>query len=80
MGKKEYRMKAILPIKINYSPINKLALINFEKKPDKLYKGFELQYIDGKTYGKGYRAIAYRNDFATGARNMNYMKGYPWII
>ncbi|MBL4937853.1 hypothetical protein JK636_19275 [Clostridium sp. YIM B02515] len=55
-------MKVILPLKINYSPIKKLALINFEKKPDKLYKGLELQYIDGKSYGKGYRIIAYRND------------------
>lgn len=55
-------MKVILPFKINYSPIKKLALINFEKKPDKLYKGLELQYIDGKSYGKGYRIIAYRND------------------
>lgn len=55
-------MKVILPFKINYSPIKKLALINFEKKPDKLYKSLELQYIDGKSYGKGYRIIAYRND------------------
>lgn len=55
-------MKAILPFKINYSPIKKLALINFEKKPDKVYKGLELQYIDGKPYGKGYRVIAYKND------------------
>jgi hypothetical protein len=55
-------MKAILPFKINYCPIKKLALINFEKKPDKVYRGLELQYIDGKSCGKGYRIIAYRND------------------
>lgn len=55
-------MKAVLPFKINYSPITKLALINFEKKPEKIYKGLELQYIEGESYGKGYRVIAYRND------------------
>lgn len=55
-------MKTILPFKINYSPIKKLAIINFEKKPDKVYRGLELQYIDGMPYGKGYRVIAYRND------------------
>jgi hypothetical protein len=55
-------MKAILPFKINYSPIKKLALINFQKKPDTIYKGLELQYIDGGAYGEGYRIIAYRND------------------
>ena len=26
------------------------------------YKGFELQYSDGKPYGKGYRIVAYRKD------------------
>ena len=55
-------MKSIIPFIINYSPIKKLALIPFEKNPDKIYKGFELQYIDGEPYGKGYRVIAYRND------------------
>lgn len=55
-------MKAILAIKVNYCPIKKLALINFEKKPDTIYRGLELQYFDGSTYGKGYRVIAYRND------------------
>ena len=48
-------MKNIIPFIVNYSPIKKLAIIPFEKKPDKIYKGFELQYIDGKPYGKGYR-------------------------
>lgn len=55
-------MKAILPFKINYTPITKLALINFEKDPDEIYCGLELQYIEGVPYGKGYRVIAYRND------------------
>ncbi|MDF2544187.1 MAG: hypothetical protein K0S47_3905 [Herbinix sp.] len=55
-------MKAILPFNVNYAPITKLALINFEKKPDQVYSGLELQYIDGDPLGKGYRVIAYRND------------------
>jgi hypothetical protein len=56
-------MKAILPFELKYTPISELALINFEKKkPDTIYKGLELQYIDGEDMGKGYRVIAYRND------------------
>lgn len=41
-------MKSIIPFIANYSPIKKLAIIPFEKKTDKIYKSFELQYIDGK--------------------------------
>lgn len=55
-------MKSIIPFIVNYSPIKKLAIIPFEKKTDIIYRGFELQYIDGEPYGKGYRIIAYRND------------------
>lgn len=55
-------MKSIIPFKVNYSPIKKLAIIPFERKTDKIYKGFELQYIDGNPYGNGYRIVAYRND------------------
>lgn len=55
-------MKCIIPFLINYSPIKKLAIVPFEKSPDETYKGFELQYIDGESHGKGYRIIAYRND------------------
>ena len=55
-------MKSIIPFIVNYSPIKKLAIIPFEKKTDKIYKAFELQYIDGYPYGNGYRIIAYRND------------------
>ena len=42
--------------------MKKLALINFEKDPDELYRGIELQYFDGLPYGMGWRIIAYRND------------------
>jgi hypothetical protein len=47
---------------MKYLPMTKLALINFEKQPDRLYSGLELQYLEGEEYGKGYRVIAYRND------------------
>lgn len=55
-------MKTYLPIIVKYSPIRKLALIPFEKSPDKIYRGFELQFIEGEPYGVGYRVLAYRND------------------
>lgn len=55
-------MKAILPFFVRYSPMEKLALINFEKNPDKIYCGLELQYLNGGRYGAGYRVLAYRND------------------
>ena len=55
-------MKNIIPFIVNYSPIKKLAIVPFEKKPDKIYKSFELQYIDGEPYGNGYRIVAYRKD------------------
>jgi len=55
-------MNAILPFEVKYTPITKLALINFERNPDPVYSGLELQYIDGAPLGKGFRVIAYRND------------------
>ena len=55
-------MKGYLPIIVKYSPIRKLAIIPFEKSLDTIYRGFELQYIDGEPYGVGYRVLAYRND------------------
>ncbi|MDD4547604.1 MAG: hypothetical protein PHI05_02550, partial [Bacilli bacterium] len=55
-------MKTIIPFKVNYSPIKSLVLIPFEKNPDKIYRGLELQYIDNTNLGTGYRVIAYRND------------------
>ncbi len=55
-------MNVRIPFKITCSPIRQLALINFEKKPDEIYHGLELQYIEGQPYGEGYRVLAYRND------------------
>ncbi len=53
---------AIIPFEFKYSPVKKLALVNFEKNPDSLYNALELQYLDDKVYGEGYRVIAYRCD------------------
>lgn len=55
-------MKSIIPFKVKYNPVKKLAIIPFEKNPDVIYKSLELQYIEGEPYGRGYRIIAYRND------------------
>lgn len=55
-------MKTILPFGIKYTSMKKLALINFEKEPDAIYKGLELQYLDCDDVGNGYRVLAYRND------------------
>lgn len=55
-------MKVFLPFKLNYIPMKKLTLINFEKDPEDIYRGLELQYIDGEEYGTGWRILAYRND------------------
>lgn len=37
-------------------------MLPFEKKPDEIYRGLELQLMSGEKYGDGYRIIAYRND------------------
>ena len=50
------------PFVIHHNPMQKLAIINFEKNPDRLYKGLELQYFDDELYGTGYRLLAYRQD------------------
>jgi len=55
-------MKSIVPFIVKYSSIKNLVLIPFEKNPDKIYNCFELQYIDGKPNGTGYRIVAYRID------------------
>ena len=55
-------MQSYLPFEIKYSPIQKIALISFEKCPDAIYRELQLQYVNGEPYGTGYRVIAYRND------------------
>lgn len=50
-----------LPVNLEKQDITKLALINFEENPEFVYKGLELQYLEGKD-AEGYRVLAYRND------------------
>lgn len=52
----------LIPFGLTYLPMKKLAIINFEKEPDTVYRGLELQYFSGGAYGEGYRIIAYRKD------------------
>lgn len=56
------KVQTILPFGVKYAPMEKLALINFEKKPDSIYRGLELQYLNGNEVGTGFRVLAYRND------------------
>lgn len=55
-------MEVLIPFGIEYAPIKSLSLINFEKKPDEIYRGLEMQYLEDDHVGKGYRIIAYRTD------------------
>jgi hypothetical protein len=50
------------PFVIRHNPMQKLAIINFEKNPDRLYTGLEFQYFNDELYGTGYRLLAYRKD------------------
>jgi hypothetical protein len=70
-------MNALLPFEVNYSPITKLVLINFEKNPDKIYSGLELQYMEGEHIGKGYRIIAYRCDKYVDVYDENTLRYLP---
>ncbi|MDF2859348.1 MAG: hypothetical protein K0Q87_5199, partial [Neobacillus sp.] len=70
-------MKEILPFEVKAQPLTKLALINFEKNPDSIYKGLELQYVDGDSMGKGYRVIAYRNDKFVDVYDEETIKFHP---
>jgi hypothetical protein len=50
------------PFSLKINPMQRLFLINFEKDPDEIYIGFEPQWFDDKSYGKGLRVIAWRKD------------------
>lgn len=54
--------KVLQPFKMEILPIRKLVLFNFEKAPDEIYSGLELQYLINNEVEKGYRLIAYRKD------------------
>lgn len=55
-------METLLPLELHYMPMEKLILINFEKNPEQIYKGLELQYLNATETGTGFRVLAYRND------------------
>ncbi|WP_167955677.1 hypothetical protein [Anaerosporobacter faecicola] len=55
-------MKVLQPFRMEVVPIRKLILFNFEKDPEEVYAGLELQYLVTQEEGKGYRLIAYRKD------------------
>ncbi len=50
------------PFNLNIDPMKRLLLINFEKDPDIIYRGFEPQVFDDAVNGTGLLVIAYRND------------------
>lgn len=58
----ETNMLVLQPFHMQIVPIKKLALLNFEKKPDEIYAGLELQYLETEQEGEGFRVIAYRRD------------------
>lgn len=52
----------VIPFSFSYTPLKKLALINFEKNPDSKYLALEPQYFEDKNSGKAFRIVAYRRD------------------
>ena len=50
------------PFNMEINPVKKLVLFNFEKSPDTIYSGLELQWLDSPETGQGFRLIAYRTD------------------
>lgn len=63
-----------MPFVVTVSPIRELAVIPFERHPDVIYRAFELQYLDGLPYGKGYRIVAYRNDHTVDVYTMRHSR------
>lgn len=43
-------------------PMDRLLLVNFERDPDSIYRGFEPQYVNDSVNGTGYLVIGWRND------------------
>lgn len=50
------------PFSFHIDPMERLLLVNIEKDPDSVYKGFEPQYFDDEVHGKGLLVIGWRND------------------
>ncbi len=68
------KKQAVLPFTLMRIPVKKLALVNIESNPDTIYRAFELQYLDGEPYGKGYRVLAYRLDHYVDIYDSNELK------
>jgi len=52
----------INPFRIDFDPMERLLLINFEKDPDSLYVGFEPQVFNDTINGTGHLVIGWRVD------------------
>ncbi|MFD2203076.1 hypothetical protein [Shivajiella indica] len=56
------KLPLINPFEIRIDPMERLLLVNIEKDPDAIYKGFEPQYFNDEINGKGLLVIAWRLD------------------
>lgn len=73
----------VIPFGLAYNPMEKLAIINFEKQPDSVYVGLEPQYFDDDIYGRGYRIIGYRLDGYVDVyddMNLNHINGETFDV
>lgn len=59
---KQESVKLINPFRFTLEPMERLLQINFEKDPDTFYIGFEPQYYDDSTYGRGHVILGWRTD------------------
>jgi hypothetical protein len=50
------------PFRLDVDPMRRLLLINLERDPDTIYKGFEPQAFDDDQHGRGIIVIAWRQD------------------
>ncbi len=50
------------PVSFKLEEIERLLLIGIEKEPDEIYVGFEAQYFNDGSHGKGLRLLAARKD------------------
>jgi hypothetical protein len=50
------------PFSFHVDPMERLLLVNIEKNPDSVYKGFEPQFFDDEVHGRGLLVIGWRND------------------
>ena len=53
--------EVLLPLTVGLGDVKRLALLEFEEGQDRVYRGFEPQFLD-RGHESGYRVIAYRTD------------------